>query len=65
MIQAEDELVEKMTYEEVIEYEPIDPKHGFYYLWNELLDKIHTHSSGENHFRTFEDCRFVRSCSTM
>ena len=65
MITAEDEPIEKMSLNEIRDYDPIKPEHGFYYLWNELTDSIHTHFSGENHFNTYDYCRFVRSCSTM
>ena len=63
MISENDELIENMSYNEILDYDPINQNDGFYYLWNEATKSIHTHFSGESHFSTYDFCRFVRSCS--
>ena len=47
------------------DYDPIDPKLGHYYLWNELCKHPHVSVFGESEFATWDRARFVRSCSTM
>lgn len=47
------------------DFDPIDPKLGHYYLYDELRKRPHVSIFGENEFITWERARFVRSCSTM
>lgn len=47
------------------DYDPIDPKLGHYYLWDELRKRTHVSVFGESEFASWERARFVRSCSTM
>lgn len=46
-------------------FDPIDPKLGHYYLYDELRKRIHVSVFGKSEFATWERARFVRSCSTM
>ena len=64
MIPENDELIEYLSFNEILDYDPINPNDGFYYLWNEATKRIHTHFNGKQHFSTYDFCRFVRSCST-
>lgn len=46
-------------------FDPIDPKLGHYYLYDELRKRTHVSVFGESEFATWERVRFVRSCSTL
>ena len=61
----DDELFERTDVADPIDTDPINPKLGYYYLFNELENKIHTHFDGAQRFQSFDFARFVRSCSTM
>lgn len=61
----DDELCERTDIADPLYMDPINPKLGYYYLFNEAENKIHTHFSGEQRFQSWDFARFVRSCSTM
>lgn len=60
-----DELCENTRIVDPINTDPINPRLGYYYLFNELENKIHTHFDGNRRFQSWDFARFVRSCSTM
>ena len=51
--------------EDAHDYDPIDPKLGHYYLYDEIRKRIHVSVFGESEFATWERARFVRGCSTL
>ena len=61
----DDEFCERTSVVNPIDTDPINPKLGYYYLFNEFENKIHTHFDGAQRFQSFDFARFVRSCSTM
>jgi len=60
-----DELYESSKIVAPLYTDPINPKLGYYYLFNEIENKIHTHFDGNTRFQSWDFARFVRSCSTM
>lgn len=61
----DEEEFEQINSATEIRIDPINPALGFYYLWNEVEGKTHTHIDGSTRFQSFEKARFARSCSTM
>lgn len=61
----DDELCERTDIANPLYIDPINSKLGYYYLFDELRNRIHTHFDGNRHFTSWESARFARSCSTM
>lgn len=61
----DDELCERTDIVNPLYTDPINPKLGYYYLFDELRNRIHTHFDGRRHFTSWESARFARSCSMM
>ena len=59
----DDELCERTDIADPLRTDPINPKLGYYYLFNEVENKIHTHFNGEKRFQSWDFARFARSCS--
>lgn len=60
-----DELCDGTRAVAPIDVDPIDPKLGHYYLFDEARGRVHAYLNGESKFQSEDRARFVRSCSTM
>lgn len=56
---SQDELIQPYD-PDALNYDPLRPEEGYYYLWNDITGTVHA-----RHLQSLENAQFVRGCSTL